>query len=530
MDQYHEGRLIPLKKARLFALVAVLSVLVSVLFSVTVQAGQKVIVSTPFSSENEAINEADWNITDDNIALKNQAVVIAFQNATSDTKIISKTSAKASSDVKNIASLDTAFRITALPGDKRLVFALGLSGIESGMGEEGNIEVFFQNSNGLKVGIDAFSEEETVHLLAPRSCGAALNSNISLQIVLTASGTMEAKINNSSLGSFKLPVSGEGRFGILQTGSCGAEITKLSYTCYYYETPENTDIFEDFEKGEFNANLFVSSSNDNGVYPSGVMIEEYNGSKVLRFKNTKLAHFCTLHQYSNFEISFDVPYFSRQYFYDEYGNMSGKPCSNLAIGFGEETCTPIGYSYTTDVDLIRLASQVINSVNQESFYVNFKEMGFTDLSTNEGYSVKLRVVDGHYDVALKSLSADQFKTVAEADFDAQRSGYINIWSTGNGDFSIDNLKIINLDKNPQKIEVEYKSSLLKAEDYVPTKEENEKKFRPVEKTATSIWKNKSVVLALSFCLAAFVLAGAGLIFYLVRKKKKTGGNDENAEN
>lgn len=511
-------------------MVAVLSVFVSALFSVTVQAGQKVIVSTPFSSENEAINEADWNITDDNIALKNQAVVIASQNATSDTKIISKTSAKASADVKNIASLDATFRITALPGDKRLVFALGLSGIESGLGEEGNIEVFFQNSNGLKVGIDAFSEEGTVQLLAPRSCGAALNSNVTLQIVLTASGTMEAKINNSSLGSFKLPVSGEGRFGILQTGSCGAEITKLSYTCYYYETPENTDIFEDFEKGEFNANLFVSSSNDNGVYPSGVMIEDYNGSKVLRFKNTKLAHFCTLYQYSNFEISFDIPYISRQYSYDEYGNLSGKPCSHLAVGFGEETCTPVGYSYVSDIDLICFTPQVVRSELQKAFRVVIKDMGVTDLSTNEGYSAKLRVVDGHYEVSVKALNAQEYKLIAQTDFDAQRSGYVSIWSSGDGDFAIDNLKITNLDKNPQKIEVEYKSSLLKAEDYVPTKEENEKKFRPAEKTDTSIWKNKSVVLALSFSSAAFVLAGAGLIFYLVRKKKKTGGNDENAEN
>ena len=516
-----------MKKVQLFVWVIVLSLSILIASPITVSAGKKVVITKPISSDDEGLNQADWNITEDSVVRKGNTIVIVAENATSDTKLISMTNAKASSDVDNIALVSANVKITALPKGERLAFALGLASIESGVCEEGNIEIFFKNDGGIKAGIEAFTEDGTVKLLAPKSCGLALNSNFTIKLVLSASGYLEAMINNTSVGSFKLPVSGEGRFGILQTGSCGAVISDLTYTCNYYETPENTDIFEDFEKGEFNANLFVSSSNDNGIFPSGVMIEEYKGSKVLRFKNTKLAHFCTLHQYSNFEISFDVPYFSRQYFYDEYGNVIGKPCSNLAVGFGEETSTPIGYSYVTDVDLIRLASQTVNSVNQEAFRVELNGTGITDLSTNEGYSFKLRVVDGHYEVFLKSLTATEYKLVATTSFEAQRSGYINIWSTGNGDFSIDNLKITNLDKNPNKIKVEYKSSLLKAEDYIPSKEENEKVFRPVEASEKSILQNNYFVLDLCLISVAIVLFSTGLVFYFLRKHRKTGGNNEN---
>lgn len=520
--------MIPLKKVRIISLVIAL-ILFSASFPMSVYAGKKEVVSTLLTKQDdeEVLNDTDWNISDSNIEKRGNSVVILSQDATSDTKIVSKTAAKASDDVDNIAQVETRISLTALPKDGCFIMAFGLSSIEAEMGEEGNIELFFTNEGNIRAGVVAYTDDGSKTLVESKNCGVSLNANFAIKMAISNTGMLEVKINNSSFAQVKLPVSGEGRFGFLQTGSCGAVISDFVMKCSFYERPENTDIFEDFESGEFNANLFVSSSNDNGIFPSGVMIEDYNGSKVLRFKNTKLAHFCTLYQYSNFEISFDVPYFSRQYFYDEYGNIIGKPCSNLAVGFGEETSTPVGYSYTTDVDLIRLASQTVNSVNQEAFRVELKGTGITDLSTNEGYSFKLRVIDGHYEVFLKSLTAAEYKLVATTNFEAQRSGYVNIWSTGNGDFAIDNLRITNLDENPNKIDVKYKSSLLKAEDYVPTEKENAKVFRPDEKNNGSIFKDRFFVLDICFIAVAIFACGGGLAFYLIRKKRITGGKNEN---
>ena len=168
---------------------------------------------------------------------------------------------------------------------------------------------------------------------------------------------------------------------------------------------------------------------------------------------------------------------------------------------------------------------MVRSELLKAFRIEIKDMGITDLSTNDGYSVKMKVVDGHYDVAVKSLKAKDYKTIASVDFDAQRSGYVNIWSSGDGDFAIDNLSIKNLDKNPNSIKVEYKSSLITAEDYVPAKAENEMKFRPDEGKDTGLFSDKLVILDICLIAGAVLLFGAGFVFYLIRKNKKRGEQD-----
>ncbi|GEM_PF-2826031 len=523
--------MIPLKKVRILSL-AIASIMFFVNLSLPVYAGKKEVASklTLLTEDGEVINDTDWNITDSNIDKKGNSIVIPEQDATSDTKIISKTSAEVSEDVDNITSAEMNLTLTSLPTGQSFVLAFGLQSIEATIGEEGNIELAFTNDGSIKAGVTAYTEDGSKTLIASKGCGVTLNKSFALKMAVTSAGMLEVSINNASLGQVKLPVSGEGRFGILQTGSCGAVISDLVMKCSFYERPENTDIFEDFEKGEFNSNLFVSSSADNGIFPSGVKIEDYNGSKVLRFQNTRLAHFCTLHQYSNFEISFDIPYYSRHYTYDEYGNVTGKPCGNLAIGFGEEVSTPVGYAYTSDVDLIVLRSDVVYSENQKSFRVKIEDMNLFDPETDEGYSVKLTVVDGHYDVAVKSLKANDFKTIATSDFDAQRSGYVNIWSTGNGNFAVDNVKITNLDKNPNKIDVSYNSSLLKEDDYKPDESENKKTFKQTSSDGLfGMIDKRYIIVDFSLIGIAVLLCGAGAVMYLIKKRKKTEAVNENED-
>ncbi|MBO4468007.1 MAG: hypothetical protein J5766_01765 [Clostridia bacterium] len=516
---------------RFLSLILVLVLLLATL-AIPVSAGKKEVVSklTAVTEDGEVLNDTDWNITDDNIQKKGDTVVISAQDATSDTKIVSKTAAEVSDDVDTISKVEMNLTLTSLPNDQRFVLAFGLQSIEAEIGEEGNVELTFTNDGALKAGATAYTADGSKTLIDPKGCGVALNRSFAVKMAITSTGVLDISINNASFGQVKLPVSGEGRFGILQTGSCGAVISGLILKCSFYERPENTDIFEDFEDGEFNSNLFVSSSADNGVFPSGVKIEDYNGSKVLRFQNTKLAHFCTLYQYSNFEISFDIPYYSRHYTYDEYGNVTGKPCGNLAFGFGEEVSTPVGYAYTSDVDLIVLRSDVIYSENQKAFRAKLDGMSLFDPATDEGYSVKVTVVDGHYDVAVKSLKSEEFKVIATSDFDAQRSGYLNIWSTGNGNFAVDNIKITNLDKNPNTIDVDFKSSVLKVEDYKPTADENKKILKT---DSESIWdgivNSKFFLVDVILLGAAILLCGAGVAVYFAKKGRKKEAKNENED-
>ena len=523
--------MIPLKKVRILSLVVALALFFAN-FSIPAFAGKKEVVSklTLLTEEGEVLNDTDWNITEDSIKKQGNNIVISAQDSTSDTKIVSKTVAELSDDVDNISSAEMNLNLTSLPTGQIFALAFGLQSIEATLGEEGNIELAFTNDSGIKACVKAHTEDGSKTLVEPKSCGVSLNSSFSIKMAITASGMLEVSINNAPFANVKLPVSGEGRFGILQTGSCGAVISGLLMKCSFYERPENTDIFEDFEKGEFNSNLFVSSSTDNGVFPSGVSIEDYNGSKVLRFRNTKLAHFCTLYQYSNFELSFDIPYYSRHYTYDEYENVTGKPCGNLAVGFGEEVSKPVGYAYTSDVDLIVLRSDVIYSENQKAFRTDLKNMNLADPESDDGYSFKLTVVDGHYEVAVKPLGASDFKTVAISDFDAQRSGYVNIWSTGNGNFAVDNIKITNFDKNPKKAKVSFKSSKLKYEDYKLTEKDNNNVLKTSSKSIwAGIFENKFYTLDFILVCLAVLLCGAGLTVYFIKKSKKKEAVNENED-
>lgn len=511
-----------MKKIRILALAIACVTLSGILSPISAFAGKGTTISSPVLEEDN-LNQTSWYFLDSNIVSKDGILVIPSDTSTADTRFIAKDVSKVDSAVKEITSVDMKMRLTALPNGQKFILAFGLPSLEAYPEQMGNVEMIFSNEGGLKLGIVAYTENGAETVSATRSCGISMNKEFSVDAVITSDSVLIVKVNGSKVCQQKLPVSGEGRFGVLQTGSCGAEISELTHVCSYYETPENTNISEDFENGDFNVNTLYSTSKGNGLYPSAIKVDEYNGSKVLRFQNTGWAYLATKYKYSNFELSFDIPYFSRETVYDDNGVLIGKPCDMVGISWGSEQTEPTGYGYVHDIDLIALRSSSIRSEVRSAWNATLADLNVTDLETNEGYSIKFTVVDGHTTFQVKSLTADKYITIGEADYELQRSGYIFIWSAGSANCAIDNLKITNLDNNPNLVEVERESSLIIADDYELTEEEKSLVFRDdTDKKDNEV--SGGTIFLVCCSGGAVLLAAAGIVMgTLLKKRKQKGG-------
>ena len=491
----------------------------SIIFSpISALAGKGTTISEPILADNN-LNQSAWYFTDSNVVSKDGSLIIPADTSTANTKIIAKDVSVLDTAVEEMTAVNMEMSLTKLPKGQQFILGFGLSSIEANSKDIGNVEMVITNNGGLKFGIEAYTEAGMETILNPTNCGISMNQKFTLEAIITSESILQVTVNGKKICDKKLPVSGEGRFGLLQTGECGANISSLSYSCYYYETPENVNISEDFEAGEFNVNTLYSRSKSNGLVPSAIKIDDYNGSKVLKFQNTGFAYVSTQYKYSNFELSFDMPYFLREAIYDEYGSMIGKPFFHIGISWGSEEYEPDDYTYTYDIDMISLGSEQVKSEVRNQWTASLSELNVTDTNTNNGYSVKLKVVDGHMTLQVKGLTSSEYITVAETDYEIHRSGYIYIWSPGNANCAIDNLKITNLDENSNLTEVEYVSSVITAEDYQLTEEDTTMVFRE-EAEEKNTFSGEIFLISCGTGALFLALLGVGISSLLKKKGKR----------
>ena len=151
-------------------------------------------------------------------------------------------------------------------------------------------------------------------------------------------------------------------------------------------------------------------------------------------------------------------------------------------------------------------------------------MGFFNNDSNEGFSVKITVIDGDFTLAMKSLNAKEYKVIAKTHYDNFRTGYIKFWSTGDANMALDNFSIKNLDENPNKVETEFKSALIEVADYDYQKTENVFKEPAGNEKAEKGIDNWAIVFAGSAVLSIVILTTGILI--RTRKDKRNKGGDK----
>lgn len=466
----------------LTALLSVLCLIFSV-FPVTVWAGSSRITIDD-SSFAEKINNTIWNNPSGDVISQDGKLIFPAES-TGDTRLISKT-AVSKSDVTD-EMLHAAFQLDALqiPEGETFLFACGLRSIESLPGEKGNVELQFTNNGGVQAGLLVYETSDSPVALAESR--AVSGSTISVEMTLTASQKLTVKINGTVLYDGALAVTGEGRVGFLQSGSCQAEISAVKVEIFSYNTPENANVMENFDNGTMDTSLLSCGMiKDFGYYPCRISVDEYNGNNVMLFKNSGLGYIGTKYQYSNFELTFDVPYLQREEVYSENFELLTPKSSWFGITFGDEYMDATWYDYdykSPYMIYFNEWSNIIDFKNNSKVLASLAETDHAFFAEGEqrGFSVRFAVVDAHVEIGIKWMEEENFTTVCEYDIANGQTptGYIHIWGSEPNNFAIDNIVITNKDKNAQLTQTEYKAgTVIVPEDH--SYEKAEMTFRDTE--------------------------------------------------
>lgn len=426
-----------------------------------VNAGSSDIVVSDASFDKK-LDTTKWNAPNADIKVGDGRLIFP-KTSTGDTRLITKLAATKSKQHKELFHVDYSMKINTLPAEEKFILGFSLSGVESYYGESGNVEIVFENKNGIKVGLIGYDDSGAeVRMAEPTNSGASLGKTFKVNVRATTDMKLSVTVNNKKLYEGTSPIDLEGRIGFLQTGKCAAEVDSVTIVSHKYDIPENINVVEDFESGGININALTSKmSNGTGSYPAGIQVEDYNDSKVLMFRNANLAYFGTIYKYSNFEITFDIPYMLHKNITREDGTIKTPYHMAFMLTIGDESEDYDDYGYATAAEGISFASSEISFLKGNSERIFFDGKEFYDEKKNEGYSVRATVIDGWVTVEIKPLNGKQYKQMASYKLgDATPLGYVHLWSTGQANFAIDNLRIINKDKDANVKEVEYQTRTL----------------------------------------------------------------------
>ena len=448
-----------MKKRKWFALAVTAALLVSVAGPLPVQAGssQSTIDESSYATE---INGAIWNNMDEDVLTKDGSLIFPAES-TEATKLITKTVVESNRLCETVVKAEADITMTTLPEGEIFAMALGLGSTRANVGDEGNIELRFERKGTLKLSVVEIGEDEAEQVLLDGvSCGN-VGKKVSVSAQIKSDKTLLVHLNGKEILESKLTSDGEGRIGFIQTGNCGAVVEHIVISTYTYSQPENCDMEEDFEKGYFNANYFQSelmSIAENGTERAYIAVEEYEGSNVLMFRNVGTGYLSSKMQYSNFEMTFDVPYIQRTDVMNEDGTVAIPTSDCFAVVVGAEKCDTLDTGNSSEM-IVFYSDTVWLYFQDERFpTTNFE---FRAPDETRAFSVKVSLVDSVLTVSMKWENETEWVVLGTTTLE-MADGYVQLVdpSVGALNFAIDNLKIVNKDLEPNLKEVEYKSAKL----------------------------------------------------------------------
>lgn len=481
--------------------------------------------------DSATLNDSNWSNPEEDIKIE-EGVLIFSEDSTEYTRFISKQAAKTEEGFTYLTRMSATVKFSNLPSGKKFIFAFGLPTVEAMPGEGGNVEVAFWDQGGIKVGVTAYDDEgneETVQ--SAKSSGISMNSDARIEVYIGTDRKIQVTINGQRICYAELPVSGEGRVGFLQTGGCAARISNLSVTHYRYDRPENTNVSEDFENGDMDSSrLTAKMLGYYSCFPMGQQIEDYNGNQVMMFRNTSQAYIGTVYQYSNFELTFDVPYMQMEDEFDEDGNLTKKKHGTIMVSFGGEQSRAGSKGWTYAADAVVFSEEGVCSNNHSAEYkAKFTKDPYKE--NGRAYSIKVSVVDGVVTAGLKWMEEREYETLLTYNLDAGMPlGYVHIWAPKAGYMAIDNIKITNLDENPKLIETEYESGKWhRPEDAVYTP--MEKVYRDMKEDQREAFSLKTFLASWYVLIPIAVLMGSGAVVTscIVSHKKKKGAKADESQ-
>ena len=440
--------------------IVILQAMILIMFALN-SSNVKAGINAPMLESDTLEDTSKWNNVEGDVEIENGKLIFS-EDSSEYTRFISLEEAIHNEVSSKLVSIEGNIKFTKLPQNKNFSIALGLPEIESVSGEAGNVEILFTYKNGLNISVVAYTEDGVATTVCePKFLGIPLSTAAYVKAEII-SGEITVSINGNTVCTGSLPVTGEGKVGFMQSGECAAEISDIKVSFYNYDRPENSNIEEDFEKGGLNiATLILKLISGSDYYPQGNSIEEYNGNHVLFFENSGVSYLGTRYMYSNFEISFDVPYLQTANEYNEYGVVTREKTESFAICIGTEKMDWSTPGYENAAEAIVFKGEEVYSLKNK----NINKAVNTLWNTQKAFSVKMSVIDGTVCVQIKGLNETEYKSVLKYQLDkGTPMGYIQFWIPSFANMAIDNLVINNLDNEPNSIDIAFKNGAYEPKD------------------------------------------------------------------
>ncbi len=373
---------------------------------------------------------------------------------------------------------DILFTIDEIKGDKTFGVMFGVQRLDSIAKSNGSAWLYFENgeSGGYEYGLNVYSDSGSETKIVEN--GSVDDGEISVHIEQFFGGKFAVTVNETPLevGNSELPVA---LMGLAQTGAytdennyATATLTEFNVNNAYYTAARTTNLHEDFDLGMLNAEEW---------YLSGLGVGVKDGK--LNFTDaSRYSFIATRYKYSNFEMKFDLTDLKRTQTFTDGGDLLKAASSSFLTAFGIDVMSPeslVGYESATDnggrwtrfdgmvyadgkwggktqIEYGRIESNLSEKQELSADY-NLWDPAFDGRVAN----IRIRMVDGLYECALKWADETDYETVISYDMGNTPYGYILFgggWthSSVNGvNCSIDNLEIINLDKGAELLQVGY---------------------------------------------------------------------------
>jgi len=493
-----------------------LCVLIVCSASITAFAGSA-IDKVDKESFKESLSGNYWHNANEDVIAENGKIV--FGKDTSEyTKLISTVVAEKSNYYENVMAGKTVITFKSLPSGTTFIMAFALASVESTSGEAGNVEIEFTNKGGVAAAVKAYNDSGEAKTLASARRVGGFNEELTLEFACAADGKFTLTVNGNVVCSAAQSGSDFlGRFGFMQTGTTNLEISDVDVTIYNYDSPENTNITENFDDGEFNANELTMFMDNAAAYPAGTRIEEYGGQQALRWQNCNAVCLSTLHSYSNVMIEYDVLWQENTLKVDGETIITS-PTPAHSVRFG---CEATNRSSTAAISIGIGGSNRVTGPNGAVWTTSHGVINYSDEeNSGKGYSVKITLINNVVTVYLKWKADKEWIEIGKSGKEdgVTPNGFVQILSGAKTNIVLDNLKITNLDAKPNLIEVEFKTNrfydTLKDEEYIPLKKVYmETKEKKTEEKVFNFY-------LITAAAGAVAVLGVGLVLLIMLLKRK----------
>lgn len=405
--------------------------------------------------------------------------------------------------VESLAQISFGFTAKKWQGNKKFGLLLGAEKQSSGNVGQAGTSFFYltKSTEGWQYGMDAYAQADVPTAVIPEQSlpKGVLPNDLNISLTLGSKGTLEVKFNGESAYSANdAAYAYDGYAGFAMTGDetsaeCGVLVTIGSFLAEnsYYDRPENANVQTDFAGDSYNTNLWnMRSESYMQDFLNGMYVREGG----LVFDNVAMnSYISTKFQYSNFELKYSVTDLRREVVTDPATGAKLYPVSSwIGAMFGAafpqdefgrmESSVPLIYlEAPVDANTWDRQRQGTGYAPTQLVVLNVGRSFITPLPSKydfwdpskEGLTldIRIRVTDRRLTVGLKYRQEEEYTDFVDEEMPRGLTGYLYLCGMGNnyylaphsvgascGHFTLDDIKITNLDEGANLTEVSFASN------------------------------------------------------------------------